>query len=137
MLFLRYAHPPPLQLFDVYDILTFTPYNILYSVNIVGCSGAFVVTFCDHSCSKLEEAINQKSVVERELFELNEENRLLKHECLKSVEDKKIAEALIGTVRDQMKRSEEKLTKLVKHFQLEFFDWFKINLQRSQQRNKL
>lgn len=100
-----------------------------------------MVTFCDHSCSKLEEAINQKSVVERELFELNEENRLLKHECLKSVEDKKIAEALIGTVRDQMKRSEEKLTKLVKHFQLtfclEFFDWFKINLQQSQQRNKL
>ncbi|XP_046840309.1 myosin-13-like isoform X2 [Xenia sp. Carnegie-2017] len=64
--------------------------------------------------SKLEEAINQKSVVERELFELNEENRLLKHECLKSVEDKKIAEALIGTVRDQMKRSEEKLTKEMK-----------------------
>lgn len=45
------------------------------------------------------------------MFELNEENRSLKHECLRSTEDKKIAEALNETVKDQLRRSEEKLTK--------------------------
>ncbi|XP_028398010.1 ankyrin repeat domain-containing protein 36A-like isoform X2 [Dendronephthya gigantea] len=64
--------------------------------------------------SKLEDAINQKSAVERELFEINEENRSLKHECLRSAEDKKIAESLTGTVKDQLRRSEEKLTKEIK-----------------------
>ena len=63
--------------------------------------------------SKLEEAINRKSATERELFETNEENRSLKHECLRSTEDKKIAEALIETVKDQLRRSEEKLAKYV------------------------
>ena len=64
-----------------------------------------------NSNSNLEDAINQKSAMERELFETNEENRSLKHECLRSTEDKKIAEALSETVKDQMRRSEEKLSK--------------------------
>lgn len=45
------------------------------------------------------------------MFELNEENRSLKHECLRSTEDKKIAEALNETVKDQLERCEEKFTK--------------------------
>lgn len=61
--------------------------------------------------SKLEEMVHQKSVAERELFEINEENRVLKHESLRAAEDKKIAEALVDTVKDQLGRSEQKLTR--------------------------
>ena len=67
--------------------------------------------FCVEFCSRLEAAISQKSAIERELFETNEENRSLKHDCLRSTEEKKIAESLIETVKDQLRRSEEKLTK--------------------------
>ena len=63
--------------------------------------------------SKLEEIVHQKSAAEHELFETNEENRVLKHECSRSSEDKKIAESLVETVKNQLARSDERLNKLV------------------------
>ena len=55
--------------------------------------------------------IQEKSALEREVFDINEENRVLRHGRSRALEDKKISDALVETFKEQLARSDDKLTK--------------------------